>query len=114
VSAVVRIPHQPPANDNGKPRWFPVFTELFDPYKYDLTRAEIHIYGALVALQRAGARPTVRDIGEYANVSVADEERYCRRVLSKLEAQGLIRRSVAGGQGVPSVYELLGPDIDAA
>lgn len=112
MTTIVRIPHQPPANDNAGPRWFPVFVELFDPYKYDLSRTDVHVYGALVALQRVNACPTVRQIAEYASLPTSHEEHYCRRVLAKLEAAGLIKRSWPGGQGVPTVYHLLGPDIE--
>ena len=100
------------ANDNdGRPAVIPVFVALLA--RHDLTRTDVLVYGAMVALHRAGAEPHVRDIAELAGITTAHYCRHCRSIIAKLIRAGLVERRYQGGQGVPSEYVLLGPDVAA-
>ena len=101
----MRLPRQQPANDNGRPAWFPVFPALLE--RHDLTPTDVLVYGALQALTAAGRRPRVADLAAVLGRRREGKHVQLRARIRKLEAAGLVRRVFVNGS--TTHYESLGP-----
>jgi len=101
-----------PDQQSGDPEVLPVFTKLLR--RHDLTRTDVLVYGAMVALERAGDQVTVRQISQVAGISTEDDSRQCRVIIRKLERCGLVLRQPRANPNDPILYKLLGPDAECA
>jgi DNA-binding transcriptional regulator GbsR (MarR family) len=101
----VRLPRQPPANDNGLPAVIPVFPSLLR--RHDLTRTDVLVYGALLAFSAVNRRPRVHELAAALGVPRSDKHMQLRACIRKLEALQLVRRVFVNGK--TTHYVPLGP-----
>lgn len=101
----MRYLSQPPANDNGRPPWFPVFPELLE--RPDLSRTDVLVYGALHAFAAAKMRTRVADLA--AALGSPSSKSWIRESIRSLEAARLIRRDFVRGRATR--YVPLGPMV---
>ena len=82
----------------------PVYGSLLA--RSDLTRTDVVLYGAIVALDRAGKDPTIADLQRLIGLAC---ERSLRAKIAKLELCGLVKRIAPRKRYTGSKIVPLGP-----
>lgn len=103
---IAKVLGKQPANDNGgHPAVIPMVRALL--LRHDLTRLDVFVYGALLAYERAGEIPRMKDLAP----AIGLDARRLRRVFKRLQERDLIARHGETSCRTWQRYELKGPRL---